>query len=70
MTTADSNPDNHHQTLQTGTHRKLVSDNTMCHCMRTPCNLAYADADDCLTFVNLESCNTSDSHMTQPSTLV
>ena len=52
MTTADSNPDNHHQTLQTGTHRKLVSDNTMCYCMRTPCNLAYADADDCLTFVN------------------
>ncbi len=52
MNTADSNPDNHHQTLQTGTHRKLVNDDFTCYCMRPPCNLAYAHADGCLTCVD------------------
>ena len=69
MTTADSNPDDHHQTLQTGNHRHLVSNNTICYCMRAPSKLAYADADGCLIFVE-ECCNTSDSHMTQPSSAV
>ncbi len=52
MNTADSNPDNHHQTLQTGTHHKLVNDNIVCYCIRSSCNLAYADAYGCLAFVD------------------
>lgn len=66
MNTADSNPDGHHQTLQTSTRRRLVNDTTYDMLLHAPrkqfgiCRCRWL-----FDICGLESCEMDDSHMTQ-----